>query len=152
LARAIIERLLELGVLGVATTHYAELKAFAYATTGVENGSVEFDVETLAPTYKLTIGLPGRSNALAIARRLGLDTALVERARSMMAREDAQVEDLLAAIHREREATALELKRTDELRADAEKYRERLAAELRDFEQRREAEWQAAHDQIDDEL
>jgi DNA mismatch repair protein MutS2 len=152
LARAIIERLLALGVLGVATTHYAELKAFAYATDGVQNGSVEFDVETLGPTYKLTIGLPGRSNALAIARRLGLSATLVERARSMMAREDAQVEDLLAGIHREREATALELKRTEELRDDAEKYRERLAVELRDFERQREAEWQAARDQIDDQL
>jgi DNA mismatch repair protein MutS2 len=139
-------------VLGVATTHYAELKAFAYATKGVQNGSVEFNVETLGPTYKLTIGLPGRSNALAIARRLGLPEALVDRARSMMAHEDAQVEDLLAGIHREREATALELQRTDELRADAEKYRERLAAELRDFERQREAEWQAARDQLDDEL
>ena len=152
LARAIIERLLELGVLGVATTHYAELKAFAYATEGVQNGSVEFNVETLGPTYKLTIGLPGRSNALAIARRLGLPEALVDRARSMMAHEDAQVEDLLAGIHREREAAALELQRTDELRADAEKYRERLATELRDFERQREAEWQAARDQLDDEL
>jgi DNA mismatch repair protein MutS2 len=152
LARAIIERLLGMGVLGVATTHYAELKAFAYATEGVQNGSVEFDVETLGPTYKLTIGLPGRSNALAIARRLGLPEALVDRARSMMAHEDAQVEDLLAGIHREREATALELQRADELRADAEKYRERLANELRDFERQRESEWQAARDQIDDEL
>ncbi len=152
LARAIIERLLEQSVLGVATTHYAELKAFAYATEGVENGSVEFDVETLAPTYRLTIGIPGRSNALAIATRLGLDQRLVERARSMMAREDAQVEDLLAGIHRERAASAEELKRMEALRDDAEKYRDRLAAELHEFEQRRDAEWQAARDQIDDEL
>jgi DNA mismatch repair protein MutS2 len=152
LARAIVERLLSLGVLGIATTHYAELKAFAYATDGVENGSVEFDVETLAPTYKLTIGLPGRSNALAIAARLGLAPALVERARATMAREDAHVEDLLAGIHREREAAAGELSRAEELRADAEKYRERLAEELREFERRREAEWQAARDQLEDEL
>jgi len=152
LARAIIERLLEQGVLGVATTHYAELKAFAYATEGVENGSVEFDVETLAPTYRLTIGIPGRSNALAIATRLGLERTLVDRARSMMAREDAQVEDLLAGIHRERAASAEELKRMETLRDDAEKYRDRLAAELHEFEQRRDAEWQAARDQIDDEL
>jgi DNA mismatch repair protein MutS2 len=152
LARAIVGRLLELGVLGVATTHYAELKAFAYTTEGVENGSVEFNVETLAPTYRLTIGIPGRSNALAIAQRLGLDPGLVERARSMMAREDAQVEDLLAGIHRERESTAQEFQRMEQLRDDAEKYRDRLATEMRDFEQRREAEWQTARDQIDDEL
>jgi DNA mismatch repair protein MutS2 len=152
LARAIIERLLDLGVLAVATTHYAELKAFAYATEGVQNGSVEFNVETLAPTYRLTIGLPGRSNALAIAARLGLDTALVERARSTVAHEDVHVEDLLAGIHREREGAAVELARAEELRADAEKYRERLADEFRSFEQRREAEWQAARDQLDDEL
>lgn len=152
LARAIIERLLELGVLGVATTHYAELKAFAYATDGVENGSVEFNVETLAPTYRLTIGIPGRSNALAIATRLGLEVALVDRARGMMAREDAQVEDLLAGIHREREASAAELQRVEDLRADAEKYRDRLAAELHEFERNRDAEWQSARDQIDSEL
>ncbi len=152
LARAIIERLLELGVLGVATTHYAELKAFAYATPGVENASVEFDVETLAPTYKLTIGLPGRSNALAIAARLGLAPDLVERARATMAREDVQVEDLLAGIHRERDAAAAELQRAMEVRADAEKYRERLAAELRAFEERRDEAWQAAREAIEAEL
>lgn len=152
LARAIIERLLELGVLGVATTHYAELKAFAYATPGVENASVEFDVETLAPTYKLTIGLPGRSNALAIAVRLGLAPELVERARATMAREDVQVEDLLAGIHRERDAAAAELQRAMEVRADAEKYRERLAAELRAFEERRDEAWQAAREAIEAEL
>jgi DNA mismatch repair protein MutS2 len=152
LARAIIERLLGLGVLGVGTTHYAELKAFAYATPGVQNASVEFDVETLAPTYRLTIGLPGRSNALAIATRLGLEPALVERARSMMAREDAQVEDLLAGIHREREAAAADMARAEELRADAEKYRERLAGELQEFERRREEEWQSARDEIEREL
>jgi DNA mismatch repair protein MutS2 len=149
LARAIIERLLARGVLGIATTHYAELKAFAYATPGVANGSVEFDVETLAPTYRLTIGLPGRSNALAIAMRLGLDASLVERARTTMAHEDNHVEDLLAGIHREREAAEQALRRSEELRADAEIYRERLAEEMREFESRREAEWQAARDQIE---
>ncbi|MEN9934379.1 MAG: hypothetical protein RLZZ387_958 [Chloroflexota bacterium] len=152
LARAIVERLLARGVLGVATTHYAELKAFAYATAGVQNASVEFNVETLAPTYRLTIGLPGRSNALAIASRLGLDESLVERARSTMAREDAQVEDLLAGIHREREAAAAELARSEQLREDAEKYRERLSTELQEFEARREAEWQSARAEIEAEL
>lgn len=152
LARAIIERLLERDVLGVATTHYAELKAFAYSTPGVTNGSVEFNVETLAPTYKLTIGLPGRSNALAIAARLGLHTELIDRARSSMAHEDAQVEDLLAGIHHEREAAAADMQRAQELRDDAEKYRDRLQEELYAFESRREAEWEAAQAQIESEL
>lgn len=152
LARAIIERLLERGCLGIATTHYAELKAFAYSTPGVQNASVEFDVETLSPTFKLSIGLPGRSNALAIAARLGLDPALVERARGTMAREDVQVEDLLAEIHREREAAAAQLRRADELRIDAEKYRERLADELRAFEDTRQARLEAARQDLEDEL
>lgn len=152
LARAIVERLLEQGCLGIATTHYAELKAFAYSTPGVQNASVEFDVETLAPTYRLTIGLPGRSNALAIAARLGLDAALVERARSTMAREDVQVEDLLAQIHQEREATAAEFQRTAELRADAEKYRDRLAEELREFTATRQAQIEAAQQSVEEEL
>ena len=152
LARVIVHKMLELNVLGIATSHYAELKAFAYNTEGVENGSVEFDVETLAPTYRLTIGLPGRSNALAIASRLGLDSELVERARNAMAREDAQVEDLLAGIHREREAAAAELARVEALRVDAEKYRDRLSREWQEFEQQREQEWQAARQQIDDDF
>lgn len=152
LARAIIERLLELEVLGVATTHYAELKAFAYSTPGVQNASVEFDVETLAPTYRLSIGLPGRSNALAIATRLGLSPELVERARSTIDRKDAQVEDLLAGIHREREAVAAALRRAEELRADAEKYRDRLERELREFTERREAEAEAARQELEEQL
>ncbi|MEI7770620.1 MAG: endonuclease MutS2 [Chloroflexales bacterium] len=152
LARAIIERLLQLGVFGVATTHYAELKAFAYNTPGVQNASVEFNVETLAPTYRLSIGLPGRSNALAIATRLGLNPALVERARSSVAREDAQIEDLLAGIHKERESAAAAIRRAEELREDAEKDRGRLSAELREFEDRREAEAEAARQSLDDEL
>lgn len=152
LARAVIERLLDQGVLGIATTHYAELKAYAYNTPNVQNASVEFDVETLAPTYRLSIGLPGRSNALAIATRLGLNGELVERARSMIAREDAQIEDLLAGIHQEREAAAAALQRSNELREDAEKYRDRLERELQEFQERREAEAEAARRELDDEL
>jgi DNA mismatch repair protein MutS2 len=152
LARSIIERLLELGVLGVATTHYAELKAFAYNTPGVQNSSVEFDVETLAPTYRLSIGLPGRSNALAIASRLGLSADLVERARATIDRKDAAVEDLLAGIHKERDSAAAALARSEQLREDAEKYRGRLEAELHAFEERRAEEEAAARRELDDEL
>jgi DNA mismatch repair protein MutS2 len=135
LARAISGRLLERGCLAVCTTHYAELKAFAHNTVGVTNASVEFDVETLAPTYRLTIGLPGRSNALAIASRLGLDASLVEAAQNMMGSEDVQIESMLATIHQEREAAAAELARAEQVRADAEKYRERYTDALREFEE-----------------
>jgi len=152
LARAIIERLLELGVMGVATTHYAELKAFAYNTPDVQNASVEFNVETLAPTYRLSIGIPGRSNALAIATRLGLSPALVERARSTLAREDTAVEDLLAGIHKEREAAEAALGRSQELRDDAEKYRDRLERELFAFNESRESEAAAARQELDEQL
>jgi DNA mismatch repair protein MutS2 len=149
LARVIIERLLEQGVLGAATTHYAELKAFAYATEGVQNASVEFDVETLAPTYRLAIGLPGRSNALAIATRLGLDQALIERARSTITRENVQVEDLLAEIHREREQAEAERRRGEELRADAEKLQRRLADEYGELQRTKEAQLSAAREELE---
>ncbi|ABY34413.1 MAG TPA: endonuclease MutS2 [Chloroflexus aurantiacus] len=152
LARAIIGRLLELGVLGIATTHYAELKAFAYTTPGVQNASVEFDIETLAPTYRLSIGIPGRSNALAIAARLGLDPTLIEQARSFIDRKEAQVEDLLAGIQRERDAAAAALQRAEELRLDAERYRDRLAAEQQAFAAERAAALEAARAEIEAEL
>jgi DNA mismatch repair protein MutS2 len=152
LARAIIERLLDRDVLGVATTHYAELKAFAYATDGVVNGSVEFDLETLRPTYRLTIGLPGRSNALAIAERLGLDATLVARARSTLARDDAQVENLLAGIHAERATAAAERAAAEHERAAAEQERTQLRAERDAFAAERDAAWRAAQAEIEAQL
>ena len=82
----------------LVATHYPELKAFAHTTPGVENASMEFDVETLAPTYRLTIGLPGRSNAFAIATRLGLDRPIVERARENVGKNNAELETLLAEL------------------------------------------------------
>jgi len=98
LARAILSYLLERDVTTIATTHYNELKVFAHTTPGVQNASVEFDVETLSPTFELTIGLPGRSNALAIAQRLGLSGEVLEKAKQWLSASDLAMEDLLAEI------------------------------------------------------
>jgi DNA mismatch repair protein MutS2 len=97
----------------LCSSHYSQLKVFAYNTAGVENASVEFDVQTLAPTYRLVIGLPGRSNAIAIAARLGLAEELVARARGRLSAEDASVEEMLARL---KEA----VDRTEEARHEAE--------------------------------
>jgi len=103
LARALLTYLLRKRITTLATTHYSELKVFAHNTPGVRNASVEFDIETLAPTYKLSIGLPGRSNALAIARRLGLNPEIVAEAEAMVSPTSLQADSLLAEIKQARD-------------------------------------------------
>jgi len=109
LAQALLDHFIKAGALVAATTHYAELKAYAHTTPGATNASVEFDLETLSPTYHLTIGLPGGSQAFAIAERLGLPAALVEDARSRLSESQRTFEATLARI-REVEAEAAESK------------------------------------------
>jgi len=106
LARSLLTHLLQTPARVMATTHYSELKAFASNTDGVENASVEFDVETLTPTFRLSIGLPGRSNALAIASRLGLSDEIIAGSQQFMSAEAARVEAMLAQIAHDREAAA----------------------------------------------
>lgn len=134
LARAIVATLLERGPLVIGTTHYSELKSYAYATPGVENGSVEFDVETLSPTYHLTVGVPGRSNALAIAQRLGLDPTVIERAREYVAPAVVQVDTLLEGIKGEREAAERARSRASRERAQAEQMKREAAKALYEAE------------------
>ena len=121
LAIAILEELGRKGACIMATTHYTELKKFAIQEEGVQNASMEFDVETLRPTYKLTIGLPGKSNAFEIASKLGLDPALTERARQLLEGGDIAFEDVISSLEEDRkqiEAQKQEqLRRTEEIRA-----------------------------------
>jgi DNA mismatch repair protein MutS2 len=102
LARAVLSELLRRRIPAMATTHYAELKLFAQATAGVENASVEFDVRTLSPTFKLTVGLPGRSNAFAIAKRLGLPQGIIDAAQQYISAEDVEADRLLERVRQSR--------------------------------------------------
>jgi DNA mismatch repair protein MutS2 len=118
LARAILSELLRRGIPTLVATHYPELKAFAYNTPGAENASMEFDLRTLRPTYRLILGLPGRSNALAIAKRLGLPEEILAEARSMVDTSDLEADRLLEKIQRDRETAR-------RARSDAEKLNSR---------------------------
>lgn len=104
LAQALLKTLLDRSITALATTHYSELKVFAHTTPFVANASVEFDIETLSPTFKLSIGLPGRSNAFAIARRLGLPREIVAQAEILVSPQSLETEMMLAEIKRAREA------------------------------------------------
>jgi DNA mismatch repair protein MutS2 len=128
LAVAIIGEARARGARVAATTHYAELKTFAMTTAGVENASCEFDVETLAPTYRLLIGIPGKSNAFAISKRLGLSERVIESAKAQMSGESVRFEDVLTQLEQKRQALEKEKEEADRLLArreeDARKARE----------------------------
>ncbi|MHB8684974.1 MAG: endonuclease MutS2, partial [Dehalococcoidia bacterium] len=148
LARAILMELLDAGALVVATTHHGELKAFAHATPGVTNASVEFNLETLTPTYHLSIGLPGRSNALEIAGRLGMPRTIIDAARASIAPEQRQVEELLSDIHRERESAAGSRRAEESARREAEEIRLRLEEKLDAIDDERAKLLAAARDEV----
>jgi DNA mismatch repair protein MutS2 len=144
LARAILAYLQERGSYVVATTHYSELKTYAHLTPRVENASVEFNLETLSPTYRLSIGLPGRSNALAIATRLGMPQDVIGGARELLSPADVEVEHLLAEIQRERAAAAEAREAAARAAEDARKLMARRERQVAAVEQEREAIWRRA--------
>lgn len=131
IARAILTHLLDTGAMTLVATHYPELKTFAHSTDGVVNASLEFDIKTLRPTYKLTLGLPGRSNALLIAQKLGLPQPIIESARAEINPLDLRADKLLDDIRKERNRTSRE-------REKLEKQRTRLEAQNVELEKRLE--------------
>ena len=150
LAAAIIESARERGALVCATTHYAELKVYAMTTKGVENASCEFNVETLAPTYKLLIGVPGKSNAFAISRRLGLPQAIIDKAAERIDAENVRFEDVLTQLDRQRQQMEKEKDEARKLRREMEEsaktareYRERLEKEKAKAVEKAQAEARA---------
>lgn len=134
LAAAIIESARERGALVAATTHYAELKVYAMTTRGVENASCEFDVETLAPTYRLLIGIPGKSNAFAISRRLGLPEDVIAAAQGQMSGESVRFEDILTQLEEKRQALEKREQEADRLL----RQREEDARRAREFREQME--------------
>ena len=152
LARALLTHLLERGITCLVTTHHPELKAFAHATSGVINASVEFDLETLQPTYHLTIGLPGRSNALSIAERLGLPTEIVGAARQEIDPADLRAEDLLDEIYRQRDQSRQARQRAEGAKREAEGMRGELAERLEAIEDERREVLEQARQEAEDEV
>ena len=152
LARSILETLLERGCTLVATTHHGELKVFAHNDERLRNASVEFNIETLSPTYHLTVGLPGQSNALAIARRLGLGDEVLQRASDQLAPEHFEFENLLGEIRAERQAAAEARASEEAARHDAEELRVALAERRDTIEQERAGILAAAQREAEDAL
>ncbi len=132
LAIAILERLALQGAHTIATTHYNELKKYAISTAGVENASMEFDIQTLSPTYRLAIGVPGKSNAFEISRKLGLAPQIIDRANELIEKRDLEFEDVLSAIEEDK-------KKARDERDEAERLLCEIKKQKRGLDERQEA-------------
>lgn len=144
LAMSILERLKLQGAKIAATTHYAELKAYALDTPGVENGSCEFDVNTLRPTYRLLIGVPGRSNAFAISEKLGIESSVIDRAKELVSSENVRFEDVVDTLEERRLEMEKERQVAEKLRLENEALKRKTEERLAEIEKLREKEIQRA--------
>ena len=144
LAMAVLERLHLQGAKIAATTHYAELKAYALQTPRVANAACEFDVNTLSPTYRLIIGAPGRSNAFAISERLGLSADVVERAKELVSEENSRFEEVVETLEQSRAALETEREEADRITREAREAREEAEAVKDSVEKMRDAELEKA--------
>jgi len=146
LAISILDHVYKVGARVIATTHYSELKGYAYDRKGVLNASVEFDVETLRPTYRLLMGVPGRSNAFAISSRLGLKDDIIEEAKGHITADSNQMEKMISSLEDSRKKAEQDMVDAELLRKEAEKIHQELVTEMENLDDEKQKVLQAAED------
>ena len=147
LAMAIIDYVHQRGARLVATTHYSELKAYAYDRPQIVNASVEFDEVTLRPTYRLLVGIPGRSNAFAIASRLGLPENILAQARNFVKTEETEIDTMIASLEENQRRAEAERREVEQLRAELERERRELERELANLDEKKDRLYQQAEEE-----
>ena len=147
LAIAVLEKVASKGASSIATTHYTELKKYAISAEGVQNASMEFDVETLSPTYRLNIGIPGKSNAFEISRKLGLSDSVIERAKQLLEGGDIAFEDVIASLEEDKKIAEEERDEAIAMNIEMKRMREELEEKIRKFERQKEKELERAREQ-----
>lgn len=150
LGMAILENLLQKGALAIITTHFSELKVFAHTRPRVENASVEFDNKTLKPTFKLSIGVPGESNAFEIAERLGLNTDVIERARSLLNPEQRELSDLIRHLKEDQFAASSARAEAERLRCEMEEVRKQVEQKEKKLQDKQNEILKKAHEEARD--
>ncbi|ANU12769.1 Recombination inhibitory protein MutS2 [Planococcus halocryophilus Or1] len=138
LAISLLDEVHGRGARVIATTHYPELKAYGFNRPGVANASVEFDVETLSPTYRLLIGVPGRSNAFEISKRLGLPEHIISHAKSFTGTDSKAVDSMIASLEKSRREAERDAERTQEVLSESEQLKKELAQQLEEYEKQKE--------------